>query len=1161
MLKQLLEHHILANLTFILVLAVGAFAYTQLPREQDPSVNFNWVDIKTYWPGAAAPDVEERVTDPLEEGLEKVSDIKFVSSTSREGVSSILVRFEDLDDNEFDQRVSDLRRELQAKFDQLPPEVEQPEIVEITSSNAFPTATLVVWGQSPDDRLHDYAKEIRDDLERFSAIERVVSPGYAEPELHVNFLPSRLVGLGVSAVDAADSVAAYFRDLAAGQIDIGDQKWLVRLSGTTHDPAELAQFPITTSEGELPLRAVADVAIGREEPRELVFYQGKPGIILLVFKKEKANNLELVEQIDSYLLDRNQQLAGSGLGVLLLDDQTASTKNAIGIMERNALIGLVLVMITVGVLLGSRIALVTTVSIPFVLAGTFAVVLLMGQTLNSAVLVGVVISLGMLVDDSIVVVEAIHFRLSQGINRFQAARTALAEVMPPVTTAVLTTIAAFLPLIFMPGVVGDFMRIVPLVVSIALLISLLEALWMLPSHTLALHGRSRLRSRIEDVRRRFMRIARRKYVRLLLGVLRRPKASVAVAIGILSLAAGSLGLGVVKVDFFATDFYRLFYVNVEMPVGTSLRKTATVLQEIELVVRSKLAEQDVRGIVSYAGQQITDKEVLTGYEKGQIFVSLPSATSRSTPISDIIDRLKPAIMAIPGPTDISFLQRKTGPPTTKPVSIKVRGNYIDDIREASSEIRRILAAVPGIKNIADDDSTGGRELSLKLDPDAIVRSGIHPNDVVRVLRLFADGEEVASMQHRGEKVIVRVRMAPGPVQDVEEFLSYPVNLASGGEIALGDLVIHEATKSTVNIRHYDFRRAITIEADIDTSITDTLTANNEVKAMWREIAKRYPGASLDFSGELDDVQESLRAMALLFLVSLLLIFLILATQFKSYLQPLLILATVPMAFVGVVIGLAISGNPLSLFTLYGVVALAGIVANDAIVLISTANRFSRLGIPTATAAVLAARRRLTPIVITTLTTIAGLFSLAAGLGGQSLMWGPIATAIVWGLGIATLLTLFFMPLMYVFSQPGRQKREALAFDLGLDIPGMTRQHALQRAWSALSRRFSGTDFEISAFLGDEKLKEIFEAGSFALERREFESAIRCFEELATARTDSFEFNLLAARAHVGLMEDIGWDTGYYARAERFLNRARVLRPKNEQVAHIETILKNIQANA
>ena len=1159
MLRQLLEHHILANLAFLLVLAIGVFAYQELPREQDPSVNFNWVDIKTYWPGAAAPDVEQRVTEPLEKGIEQVSDIKFVSSVSREGVSSILVRFKDLDDDEFDKRVADLRREIQAKFDVLPAEVKQPEIVEITSSNAFPTATLVVWGQSNRDRLQTIAKEVKDDLERFDAIERVVAPGYTDPELHVNFQPSRLVGLGVSPVDAADSVSAYFNDLAAGQIDIGEQNWLVRLQGTTHDPAELARFPIATAEGELPLSAIADVANARAEPRELVSHDGKPGVLLLVFKKEKANNLDLLEEVSGYVERHNKRFGSTGVGVVVLDDQTAATRNAIGVMERNALIGLVLLVITVGAFLGPRIALVTSIGIPFVLAGTFAVVLLMGQTLNSAVLVGVVISLGMLVDDAVVVAEAIHFHLSRGLEGFQAVREALREVMAPVISAVLTTIAAFLPLIFMPGVIGDFMRIVPLVVSIALVISVLEAFWMLPSHALVLYTGPRRRSGISKIRSRLTAAARRSYAVLLMKVLRRPKASGAAAIGILLLAVGSLGLGVVKVDFFAADYYRLFYVNVNMPIGTSLEKTSEIVGEMEKALRVNLSTEAVRGIVSYAGQQVTDREALTGDEKGQIFVSLPEAAPGSRPIEDIIEQLRPVVEAIPGPRTVSFLQRKTGPPTTKPVSIKVRGSDVHEIRSAASELKKILAAVPGVRNIADDDTSGGRELSLRLDPDAIVRSGISPTEVLRLLRIFADGEVVASMQYLGEKVVVRVRAAPGPVQDVAEFFSYPVHAGDGGQIALGDLLKYEAKESTVSIRHYDFRRAVTIEADIDKAVTDTLSANRDIESLWENAAPRYPGVSLDFSGELDDIQESLGAMSVLFLVSVFLIFLILATQFQSYMQPLLILATVPMAFVGVIVGLSITGNPLSLVTLYGVVALAGIAANDAIVLMSTANRLVRRGVPVAMSAVLAARRRLMPIVITTLTTIAGLFSLAMGLAGESLMWGPLATAIIWGLGISSLLTLFLIPLLYALTV-NAPKIAPLGWESFSGVWGTTKRRGYGFAWiwGYLSERAKGKEHEFASDIPNVELRTRFQNGLQALNSRDFDKAIRIFEGLARQMPKNFAANLFAARANIALMGKIGWDVGYYERATRYLGRAESIRPEDDEVYALESALRKLE---
>jgi len=327
-------------------------------------------------------------------------------------------------------------------------------------------------------------------------------------------------------------------------------------------------------------------------------------------------------------------------------------------------------------------------------------------------------------------------------------------------------------------------------------------------------------------------------------------------------------------------------------------------------------------------------------------------------------------------------------------------------------LKAILQQNPAVRDIIDDDSRGQMELALRVNQDAARRAGISPAEVTRTLRLLVDGEIVSKMQDRGEELEVRVRALPRTLATIGEPGNYTLPLPNGGRIALKELVHSTTGPSNNSIRHYNFRRTITVEADLDKARTDTVTANREIQELWDQIAERYPSIDLDFSGELDDIQESLDAIAVLFLFGVGLMYLILGTQFKSYFQPLMILATVPMAFTGVVIGLIITANPLSLFTLYGVVALAGIAVNAAIVLISAANERLERGMSVLHATLYAARRRVIPILITSMTTIAGLFSLATGLGGASLMWGPVATAIVWGLAVSTVLTLFVVPLLY-----------------------------------------------------------------------------------------------------------------------------------------------------
>lgn len=311
------------------------------------------------------------------------------------------------------------------------------------------------------------------------------------------------------------------------------------------------------------------------------------------------------------------------------------------------------------------------------------------------------------------------------------------------------------------------------------------------------------------------------------------------------------------------------------------------------------------------------------------------------------------------------------------------------------------------------------ELQVKVDQDAARKAGITPDQVMRTLRLLVDGEVVAQMQDQGEEVEVRVRAKPTTLSNIGALGRFTLPLQNGGRIALDELLESHASASLGNIRHYNFRRTITVEADLDKSLTDTVSANREIIQAWEEVHHRFPEIDLDFSGELDDIQESIDAIQALFLLGVGLMYMILGTQFRSYFQPLMILSTVPMAFTGVVVGLIITDNPLSLFTMYGVVALAGIAVNSAIVLISAANERLQRGMSVLHSTLYAARRRVIPILITSLTTIAGLFSLATGLGGHSLMWGPVATAIVWGLTVSTLLTLFVIPLLYRISMGSR----------------------------------------------------------------------------------------------------------------------------------------------
>jgi multidrug efflux pump subunit AcrB len=1048
MIRRLLENHVLANLAFVLVLVLGFLSYKNLPRQQDPTINFNWISVVTALPGASAEDVEKRVTDPLEEAIQGISDLRFVSSNSRENISSLIIRFDDIDERMFDKRIADLRREIDNTKAILPTEAADPFILELTSSSAFPTATIAVTGLADDENLRIQARNIEKDIEQLKGVDRVDTAALDDPEIQIVFDDETMERLNIQPAQVADSLKLWYQDLAAGNANVQNQNWLVRMVGKSNDPKEIGRIPVTGINGEVPLERVASIQRARKKAAQDVHFNGHPAIMLSVLKQDDANMIELVERLKGYIEQTNQLKDAKGVEVVLLDDQTLPTRTAINIMQSNALLGLLFVLFVTWFFLGTRIAFLTAIGIPFILAATFWVLSAIGQTLNISVLLGVVIVLGMLVDDAVVIVEAIYYRLQRGASAIQASLDALKEVALPVMTAVLTTMAAFLPLMLLPGILGKFMLVIPMVVTIALAISLVEAFWMLPAHVTAMNVDLSKPSRVQQMRARMTHWIQVKYSRFLINVLRKPVISILGVFMMFIFSIVVLGSGLIKMDFFASDTLRLFYVNVEMPSTSPMDRTLQKTVEVEKQIKKHLHAEDARSVVSYAGLMFTMTEPLYGDRYGQILVSLNPEKAGMRTVAELIEAMRKDVTAVTGADNISFLLLNSGPPAEKPIQVKVRGDRYEEIQQATDKIYDILNTMGGVKDVSDDASPGRMELTLKPDYDAIRRAGVNPVDVVRTIRLLVDGEVVGDLQDNGEKVEVRVKAETKNRNDISELLNFRLPTATGGSIPLNQLVTQKRAVSLGNIRHYDFKRTITVQADLvkheapdfwqcqlkpaftgeakdfNQCDLDTVTANDMLKTEWSKVAAQYPGISLDFSGQLDDIQESIGAIGQLFLIGVGLMYLILGTQFKSYFQPMMILSTVPMAFTGVILGLLVTRNPMSLYTLYGVVALAGISVNAAIVLISAANDRLKAGMSLTHATVYAARRRVIPITITSLSTIAGLFSLATGLGGKSLLWGPVATAIVWGVGFSAILTLIAIPTLYRLSMGKRARKIA-----------------------------------------------------------------------------------------------------------------------------------------
>lgn len=1028
--RALLANHPLANIAFVVVVLLGAISYATMPREQDPEINFNWVNITTVLPGATAEEVERLVTNPLEDAIQGVSDIRFVTSNSRNNVSSLLVRFSELSERDFDKRMNDLRREIQNKAaSEMPKEANEPRVLEITTSNGFPTAALVLKGQADDEALRLAARRIKADLERIAGVDQVFALGLRNPELRVVPDVQALAMRGLTAADVADSLQAWWRDTSAGTLRTADGAWSISVQGISSDPNVLANWPVLSSQRpgvSARLQDVARIEQARAKASQYAATEGMPAIYMSVTKKSGTNTLELVQRLKDYITQQNQGIADKGLSLLLSDDQTIPTKKAIDVMETNALLGAVMVLVVSWLFLGWKVGALIALGIPFSLLATFALLNGMNNTINVSVLLGVVIALGMLVDDAVVVAEAIYYRVQRGQHLADACVDGVSEVFGPVLASVATTMAAFLPLMLLPGIMGKFMFVIPFVVSVALAISLIEAFWMMPVHMAAI-GVNQPDVNKPDWRTRFNRRIRLKYGQALAYVIRRPKRFAMVGVLSVVSAATLLATGVIRVQFFAFDPIRAFYVNVDMPSNAALEDTLKAVNQVELAVRAQLKgvgpELEARSASTLAGVKFTDTEPLYGETYGQVFVSLNPLGPNSREVEAVVEGMRKAIEDMPSAGKKSFTMLAGGPPSGKPIAVKVRGDDFTEIQAAADAIKTMVRDIPGATDVQDDNLPGRPQLTLRMDSDALRSNHVNAALLARLVRLSVDGEVVAFTREAGDKIELRVIANESDYANpssVSALLDMPIALPNGDVTRLGALVEPQTGPTRGLIKHYNLRRTITVEANLDKDLTDTAKANDMLKVGWAGIQHDHPNISLDFSGELEDIEESLNAMKVLFLLGMGLVFLILAAQFASYFQPLMILVTVPLAFTGVAFGLTLSGNPLSLYTLYGVIALTGIAVNSAIVLIAAANDRLRLGRKTSHAIVQAARRRVVPILITTTTTIGGLFSLAFGLGGKSLLWGPVASSIVWGLAFSTVLTLFMVPLLYMAFMRGQQ---------------------------------------------------------------------------------------------------------------------------------------------
>ena len=1025
----------------IIIILFGGYAWINLPRELTPEIALQTATITTLYPGASPEEVEKLVTAPIEDAIEEnVNKINLLLSNSSEGRSIITVDFEEMNDREFDKELENLRTAVE-QVNELPEEIlEDPQVVELDVSSGFPMLTIVVGGDIAESQMRDIAENLKDEVLDIKNIASVRIAGLREREIWVEVNPDRLKAYQLPIAAVITALGTSNLNLPAGTMELGNTEFMVRTMGEFTNPDVIGETIIAVQPTGTPLRLrdVATVSDTYEEARTLSRISGKPSISLSVQKKSEGNTIALVAQLRELVEKRKSDLP-EGAELTPVNDYSVILKERLGILETNAIFGLVLVVLMLLVFIGWRNAMFAALGIPVAFMATFWFMSIAGYSLSGVSLFGLILVVGIVVDDAIVVIENIYRHIEAGESPKVAAIRGAQEVGWPVVAASLTTICAFGPLMFMSGTAGQFMRVVPIMAILVLIASLFEVFVILPAHVSEWgkakprEGRSRLdnlRARSQGAFTLSVRITgflmwfatlfdliRNRYVKILTKTIRWRYAFVG-SVLFIGLIACVSAFVVLEKELFPGEDFPQFYVKAEMPPSYGIQETTAVMVQIEEAAKT-LPSSEVAAIVSNIGIHTPTsgmaEGVTYGSNFGEVIVELTPKQERTRGIDEIIAAMRKKTLTVSGVEELNYITQAGGPPQGEDVEVKVKGDRFDKLTELAGVLKAKLAQLDGVYDIRDDFRIGKSELRIHLKPEKAHQYGLTTFQIAQTVRTAIEGAKATTYREADEAIDVIVKYEKDTLQNLEELNNLLIASPTGTIVPLKDVADITEEKGYSDIRRFDGERAITVYASVDRQKTTPFEVNQALMRAFADVESLYPGYQLDFRGVFDEIIESFSELWKLFIVGLLLIYVVLGAQFKSFIQPVIIMFAVPFGMIGAMVGLLISNATLSMVAMFGIVALSGIVVNDSIVLIDFINKYRERGYNKWYAILKGGSIRLRPIILTSLTTIFGLIPMAIGLGGKSPIWMPMAYTIIFGLAFATTMTLFVMPALYAIT--------------------------------------------------------------------------------------------------------------------------------------------------
>ncbi len=1018
-------------LFMVLIAVVGWVSYRDLPREAAPDITWPHLYVTIPFPGATPSAVEAQITNKLEQELQNIEHMEEMKSRSANGYVTVDLKFDfgvDLDDARID-----VREALDKVKPDLPEEAEDWTIQEFNLSEE-PIITINLSSDVGLLLLKDVAEDMKDRIKAIPGILEVTRFGGLEKEVQIRVDPEKLMYYQLDLNDITDTIQDENRTIPGGTMKVGPRELFISVPGEITSFHELKELIIADYEGaQVKIKDVADVEFTFKEIESKSRYEGLESVSLQVSKRTGENLIEIADQIKEIVAEYEKRYE-SRITFSILNDNSIEVSKFVRDLENNIYTGMLFVFLVLFLFLGQRNAVFVGIAIPFSMLMSFMVLSAIGITLNFIVLFSLIISLGMLVDNAIVIVENIYRHVQAGKGRIEAAITGVSEVATPVIASTMTTLLVFFPMIFMPGIMGEFMNYLPKTLIVTLTCSLIVGLIFNPVVCSRLMKKPKEVQTADEVELVKQSKFLNRYSRALTWAIDHPVKSLGIMAGFWILMI-AIYFGLVnpkgETEFFPKQEPREAIIRITPPQGTVLDVSDLFVKDVENEVLSYTKYTD--SIVSNVKQ-----------DSSEITLAFPDWKEwDGFRPSGILEQVRGLMNSFTG-AEVRLDERTDGPPVGRDVNIELMGENLQELKKASDDVKALIKDVPGLVNLETSADSNRAQINIEIDRERIARHGLSTTQVASIIRTAFNGKDVSTYRVDQDDYDIVVRLDERFRRYDTDVESLYIKSSKGHVVPLSELATINREKAGGTIFHKDLKRIISVEADSsrDRSGAEVL---KEVKSRLENF--NIPeGITINYSGADETQKETQEFLMRSFGIAVFLIFVLLVTQFNSFVLPFIILASVFASMAGVFLGMSVHATPISvLMGGIGAISLAGIVVNNAIVLIDYIGQLRRRGYSSREAVVLAGMTRLRPVVLTAVTTILGLLPITMGMdidfyrwpnvvlfgseGGT--FWKPMNLSIIYGLAVATFLTLFLVPVLYSVVDSGQTKISGLSSKISL----------------------------------------------------------------------------------------------------------------------------------